>query len=79
MLELFFFFFINNIFVILVDMFFNRQSEFLYGYQLCSSHRLVHIELEIKDTTDTARSASNLDLHLKIDSNGQLRTKQQKR
>jgi len=59
-------------------MFFNRQSEFLYGYQLCSSsHRLVRIELEIKDTTDT--SASNLDLHLKIDSNGQLRTKQQKR
>ena len=60
-------------------MFFNRQSEFLYGYQLSSSHRLVHIELEIKDTTDTAKSASNLDLHLKIDSNGRLRTKQQKR
>ena len=33
------------------------------------------IELEIKDTTDAARSASYLDLHLKIDSEGQLRTK----
>ena len=34
-----------------------------------------HIELEIKDTTDTYRSASYLDLHLEIDSEGQLRTK----
>jgi hypothetical protein len=33
------------------------------------------IELEIKDTKDTYRSASNLDLHLEIDSEGQLRTK----
>ena len=33
------------------------------------------IELEIKDTTDTDRSASYLDLHLKIDSEGWLRTK----
>ena len=33
------------------------------------------IELEIKDTTDTYRSASYLDLHLEIDSEGQLRTK----
>jgi hypothetical protein len=33
------------------------------------------IELEIKDTTDTDKSASYLDLHLKIDSEGQLRTK----
>ena len=32
-------------------------------------------ELEIKDTTDTARSASNLDLHLEIDSEGPLWTK----
>jgi hypothetical protein len=31
------------------------------------------IELEIKDTTDTDRSASYLDLHLEIDSEGQLR------
>jgi hypothetical protein len=33
------------------------------------------IELEIKDTTDTDRSASYLDLHLEIDSEGWLRTK----
>jgi hypothetical protein len=37
--------------------------------------RIYPIELEIKDTTDTYRSASYLDLHLKIDSEGQLRTK----
>ena len=30
----------------------------------------ISIELEIKDTTDTDRSASNLDLHLDIDSEG---------
>jgi hypothetical protein len=33
------------------------------------------IELEIKDTTDTDRSASHLDLYLEIDSGGRLRTK----
>ena len=33
------------------------------------------IEFEIKDTTDTDRSASYLDLHLEIDSEGRLRTK----
>jgi len=32
-------------------------------------------ELEIKDTTDTDRSASYLDIHLEIDSEGRLRTK----
>jgi hypothetical protein len=32
------------------------------------------IELEIKDTTDTDRSASYLDLHLEIDSEGRLKT-----
>ena len=32
------------------------------------------IELEIKDTTDTDRSASYLDLHLEIYSEGQIRT-----
>jgi hypothetical protein len=31
--------------------------------------------IEIKDTTDTARSAANLDLHLEVDSEGRLRTK----
>ena len=33
------------------------------------------IELEIKDTADTDRSASYLDLHLEIDSEGRLRMK----
>jgi hypothetical protein len=33
------------------------------------------IKLEVKDTTDTDRSASYLDLHLEIDSEGRLRTK----
>jgi len=33
------------------------------------------IELEIKNTTDTYRSASYLDLHLEINSDGRLRTK----
>jgi hypothetical protein len=32
--------------------------------------RIYPIQLEIKDTTDTDRSASYLDLHLKIDSEG---------
>jgi hypothetical protein len=36
--------------------------------------RLYPIELEINDTTHTERSASYLDLHLKIDSKGRLRT-----
>jgi hypothetical protein len=36
--------------------------------------RIYPIELEIKDTTDTDRSASCLDLHLEIDSEGLLRT-----
>ena len=33
------------------------------------------IELEIKDTTDTDRSASYLDLHLEVDSESRLKTK----
>jgi hypothetical protein len=37
--------------------------------------RIFPTELEIKDTTDTYRSASYLDLHLEIDSEGRLRTK----
>jgi hypothetical protein len=37
--------------------------------------RIYPIELEIKDTTDTDRSASYLDLHLEIDSEGRLRAK----
>jgi hypothetical protein len=38
-------------------------------------YRIYPIELEIKDTTDTDRSASYLDLHLDINSEGWLRTK----
>ena len=37
--------------------------------------RVHPIELEIKDTTDTDRSASYLDLHLEIESEGRFRTK----
>jgi hypothetical protein len=37
--------------------------------------RIYPIELEIKDTTDTDRSTSYLDLHLEIDSEWWLRTK----
>jgi predicted RND superfamily exporter protein len=37
--------------------------------------RIYSIKLEIKDTTDTNRSASFFDLHLEINSEGQLRTK----
>ena len=37
--------------------------------------RIYPIELEIKNTTDTDMSASNLDIHLEIDNEGQLRTK----
>jgi hypothetical protein len=37
--------------------------------------RIYPIELEIKNTTDTDRSASYIELHLEIDSEGRLRTK----
>jgi hypothetical protein len=37
--------------------------------------RIYPIELEIKDTTDTDRSPSYIDLHLEIDSEVRLRTK----
>ena len=48
--------------------------------QLCKNvnklkTKVYPIELEIKDTTDTDRSASYLDLHLEIDSEGRIRTK----
>ena len=44
-----------------------------------SVDRIYPTELETKDTTDTDRSASYLDLHLKIDSEGQLRKKQRQK
>ena len=37
--------------------------------------RIYPIELEIKDTTYTDRSASCLDIHLEIDNEGKIRTK----
>jgi hypothetical protein len=45
----------------------------LYQGNLDRNHKLWN--LEIKDTTDTDRSASYIDVHLEIDSEGQLRTK----
>jgi hypothetical protein len=36
--------------------------------------RIYPIELDIKDATDTARSASYIDIHLEIDNEGRLRT-----
>ena len=38
-------------------------------------YRIYPVELEIKDTTNTARYASYLDLHRVFDSEGLLRTK----
>ena len=38
-------------------------------------HRISPKELEIKDTTDTVKSSSYLDLHLEIDGKGKLLTK----
>ena len=37
--------------------------------------RIYPIELEIKDTTDTVKSASYLDFHLEMDNEGRLKTK----
>ena len=37
--------------------------------------RIYLIELEIRDTTDTVKSASYLDLHLEIDNEGRLKSK----
>ena len=39
-----------------------------------SDDRTYHIEPQVKDSTDTDKSASSLDLHLKIDSEGRLIT-----
>ena len=48
----------------------------LSNFRFCDIvDRIYPIELVIRDTTDTDRSASYLDLHLKIDSEGRLRTK----
>ena len=42
---------------------------------MISLDRIYPNELEIKDTTDTDRSASYLELHLETANEGQLRTK----
>ena len=48
----------------------------LNNSKLCDFvYRIYPTVLEIKDTTNTDRSASYLDLHLNSDSEGQLRTK----
>ena len=50
----------------------------MYAYMYKQTNQLsslAPIELEIKDTTDTDRSASYLDLHLEIDSERRVRTK----
>ena len=44
---------------------------YLLVYQIAHSES----KLEIKDTTDTVKSASYLDLHLEIDNEGRLKTK----
>jgi len=38
-------------------------------------HYIYPKDVEVKDTTDTQKSTSYLDLHLKIDSGGRLKTK----
>ena len=48
----------------------------LNNYRFCDFvDRIYPIELEIKDTTDTDKSASYLGIHLEIGSDGRLRTK----
>jgi hypothetical protein len=49
-----------------------KQSKYVVNQKL---EHVEDIELEIKDATDTDRSASYLDLHLEIDSEGRLKTK----
>ena len=62
----------------------SHQADFIQGLlkkilnnsRICDFGASIYIvELEIKDTTDTARCASYLDLYLKIDSDCRLRTK----
>jgi hypothetical protein len=41
-----------------------------FNFRFCNIDCIYPIEIEIKDITDTARSASYFDLHLEIDSDG---------
>jgi hypothetical protein len=57
---------------------FNLKNKYIYSnWTLKKSHNICiyTFELEIKDTTDTARSASYLDLHIGIHNEGRIRTK----
>jgi hypothetical protein len=65
-----------------VDVFFNFSFRYIDDVLSLNNSRfgdfvdrIYLIELEIKDTTDTDKSASYLDLILEIDSEGRLRTK----
>ena len=53
------------------DLFFSLNNSKFGDYVGC----IYPIELEIKDTTYTVKSASYLDLHLEIDNEGRLKTK----
>jgi hypothetical protein len=60
----------------LIQKFFDKICQFSIIESITNFiHRIYPIELEIKDNTDTDRSASYLDLHLEIDSEKWLRTK----
>jgi hypothetical protein len=67
--------------MLLLDIWFFFTTEINCDYQLnnsrfCDSVDCIYpIKLTIKDTTNTYRSASYLDLRLEIDSEGRLRTK----
>ena len=49
-----------------------NEKKLAFNFRFCNIDCIYPIEIEIKDT---ARSASYFDLHLKIDSDGRLRTK----
>jgi hypothetical protein len=49
------------------------RGQLWYRYSI-TVNQVVVVELEIKDTTDTDTSASYIDLHIEIDSEGRLRT-----
>ena len=53
-------------------MFFSLDNSKFVDYVYC----VFPIELKIRDTTETERSASNLDLHQKIDNNKSLRKRE---
>ena len=53
-----------------------KRKEIAFHFKFSDlDDRIYPIELEIKDTTDTAKSASYHEVHFEIDSEWQLRTK----